>query len=193
MIRIDVGHFLRSFDYNALVEEMAEAGVNRMLEVVTKILMDFPILTYESERVYFWKALCNASRRKDVVWLWIITYNPALDISEGLSTSPARIPDWELPELGQDEEELDIEAEAKSLSQCTEITSEENFLRQARELEEWFKKNARPASFCHNVREYVDTFRYSGTGKISAKVQLSEGGFLALATDEGIAWLIENY
>jgi len=192
MICIDVGHFLKSFDYDELVNKMAKAGVDRMLEVVTKTLMDFPTLTYESERVYFWKALCNASRKRDIVWLWIIAYNPALDISEGLSTNPAFVPDWELPELGQDEDELDIEAEAEFFSQHVEI-SEENFMKQAQGLEEWFEKNAKPSSFCHNLKEYVDTFRHSGTGKISAKNQLSEGGFLALATDEGIAWLIENY
>jgi len=50
-----------------------------------------------------------------------------------------------------------------------------------------------PDNRCKTFQEYVATFYYSGTGQMMAQVQLTEAGFHALATREGIDHLMTTY
>ena len=189
---------VQRFNYAALVKKLAQAGQEKMPKVLDSELRELPKADFEAEREYFWKALHNAARQNTAVWLWFVTQFSQFDTGNGLHIDPKSTSDWQLPEIDPNGEKIDWEAEAEAEQKnYPSEPTEENFLLQAAALEQYFKENTQPEDKCHNINEYVATLAYpggsSGTGKMSAKMQLAAAGFRALATDQGINWLIKNY
>jgi hypothetical protein len=185
---------VQTLDYDGLVKEMAQENSMGMAMILSDALGTLPKPKLAAERDYFWKALHNASRRNLKVWLWLITQLPHLDTAKGLHTDPYFNADWPLPEIRPDGELIDKKAEAKAIPpQYPADPTEENFRGQVYVLEQYFRDHADPESVCHNVTEYVATFYYRGTAKMHAKQQLAAYGLNALATQEGIEWLMRNY
>lgn len=61
------------FNYAGLVEEMSQAGFEKMGEVLSHSLHNLPKAKWVNEKDYFWKSLFNAARSNDMVWLWLAT------------------------------------------------------------------------------------------------------------------------
>lgn len=71
----------------------------------------------------------------------------------------------------------------------------ENFQAQAEYLNTFLRVEAEknPSNVCKSIQEYVETFYWSGTAQMHARMQLSQSGYHALASLEGIQWLRETY
>lgn len=185
---------VQAFDYDGLVEKMARVELRDIIAILDKALGELPKPTRVGERDYFWKSLHNASRKNTAVWLWLVNQFPYVDTGNGLHTDPYFTTDWLLPEIRSDEDLIDEEAEAKTRPpQYPSEPTEENFRGQTYVLEQYFRDHSEPGSRCRNVAEYVETFYYRGTAKWHARQQLATHGLYALATQEGIEWLMRNY
>ena len=182
-----MAYAVETFDYEALVERMSEAGMGKMAEVLNEALATLPPPRLQTERTYFWRALANAARDTDAVWLWLCAHFPHLDPSGGMHTSGRFVPEWELPQI----RETDPVAQPVELpEQMPAEPTEENFEAQARRLQQIFdERNGRIKS----VAEYVATFCDSGSAGIHAQFQLGREGLMALATSEGVEWLRKKY
>ncbi len=187
---------VQEVDYPALVVEMAAVGTGNMGDVVFAKLREIGSPKWKNEIRYFWTALFNAARESDVVWLWLCTaphirrfgpYNPTNTVF------PERVDTMPLPEIGGPDDESFEPTERPK--QWSSEPTEDNFREQAEALDEFLRAEGEknPQNQCKSVADYVATFQNSGTGQMMARVQLMENGFHALATDEGISWLIANY
>ena len=188
---------VEDFGYEGLVQKMSQTDdAGEMGQLVADVLKEMPKPKFEAERDYFWKALHNAARKDAKVWLHFIVSFPQYDTGKGLYTMPQMTKNWDLPKIDLNGKLINWEEERK-IKKNTKVypsdPTEENFEEQARQLENFFKATVSPEDRCKNVKEYVDSFRYSGTGKISAMFQLADLGLKALATQEGTNWLIKEY
>ncbi len=184
-------------NYDGLVSKIAatEKEEDRTGAIVT-VLELLPRPRLKAEREFFWKALHNATRKNEKVWLWFVNAFPQLDTGGGYFTMPDLTTDWQLPVIDPDGDEIDAEEENKASSpvQFSSEPTEENFQEQELVLEKWFKDNAKPCDRCQNVTEYIETIHHSGgTGEWMARTQLATYGLYALATPEGIVWLTNKY
>lgn len=182
---------VQEFDYAGLAQRMAAVDMSQYSAILNQALAELGSPQYETERTYFWRALANTTRHQAAenghhqVWLWLCTQFPGLNPTEFVF--PQMVPDWELPEIRDtDPVAKPIELPARMSAEPTE----ENFRAQADRLQAILDERQ---GRVRSVREYVDTFRHSGTGQMSAQMQLSREGLLALATQEGIRWLIATY
>ena len=187
---------VKEVDYSALVTEMAEVGADNMGDVVFAKLHELGSPKWKNEIRFFWASLFNAAKVSDVVWLWLCVaphirrfgpYNPTNTVF------PERVGDMPLPEIGGPDDEL-FEPTERPKQWSSELT-EENFREQAEALDEFLRVEGEknPENRCRNIEGYVSTFCHSGTGQMCAQMQLVEAGFHALATREGIDWLVANY
>jgi len=183
------------FDYAGLVTKMEAAGIEQMDVVLSAAFIILPQPEFELERTYFWRALYNASRRSDIVWLWLCIQYPALDTGRGMHAYPQFVPDWELPIIHADGKRIDHAAEAKrQLTQYPGDPTEANFVEQAGVLAMIIATLPRSdEDVVQSVQQFVDTWRHSGTGKMQAQIRLQHLGLHALATPAGIQWLLEHY
>lgn len=188
-------YLVETFDYTGLVEKMADAGIKKMDEVLNKAFASLSKPKWEREKEYFWKALFNAARKEDTVWLWLAT-QPQLaqyDPSRGLHTSGRFVNLWSLPEIGGPGDQL--AQEARLPKQWSPKPTEANFLEQTEAFNQSLltKEEKHPGNKCKTVWDYVATFYHSGSAQMSAKMQLAAAGFRALATQKGIEWLMKEY
>ncbi len=190
---------VQQVDYEGLVAQMVQAGFGEdgMAKVLVEQLGKIGKPEWNNEIIYFWKALFNASRKNDAVWLWLSAQphirnfgTPGSDVYVFSQFTG----EWELPEIGGPDDKPYQVSEEKGTKFPGEPT-EGNFVAQAEHLDACLRAQAEknPDNRCKNIAEYVATFYYSGTGQISARIQLVEGGYHALATDEGIRWLMNTY
>ena len=84
--------------------------------------------------------------------------------------------------------------ETTTFKQWPAEPTEEKFSEQAEALDEFLKAESKedPTAKCKSATEFVDTFRNIGSGQMAAQMMLKANGFNALATLEGIQWLIGN-
>lgn len=184
-------YYVEKIDYHKLVRDMAAAeNLIKMAAVLAKELTKLPKSRTKIQEDYFWKALHNASRKNEKVWLWIISMYPAYDAGKGRFTIPSLSVDWRLPIITPDSQPATATAAPK---QYPPEQTEKNFQEQANVLIQWFKDNEDPGNRCNNIKEYVATFQGNGTGQVEAMMQLKAYGLNALATPEGVKWLIKTY
>ena len=106
MNQIQEGLFaVHEFDYQGLVEKMDEAGIEHMADVLTSKdgLLALPSEgpKWKNEMTYFWKALFNAARTKDAVWLWLMSVPELRGLAPNTNfVFPQLVDDMELPEIG---------------------------------------------------------------------------------------------
>jgi len=187
---------VEQIDYASLVTEMAAVGMDGMSEVLFKKLNELGQPKTKNEIRYFWSALFNASRANDAVWLWLCTaphirqFAPA---EAKFNAIPQFASDIPLPVIGGPDDEP-FEPSERPKQYPAEPT-EENFREQAVMLDARLRVEGEknPENRCKTIQEYVATFYGSGSGQIMAQVQLAEAGFHALATREGINYLMRTY
>jgi len=183
-------------DYESLARDMAQAGMDNMADVLSEKLRRLPKPKTKNEVRYFWAALFNAAKAHDAVWLWLCTAPHIRHFAPPeakFRCMPQFVSDIPLPVInGPDDEPLQPSQGPK---QYPDAPTEENFREQAVMLDARLRVEGEknPDNHCKNVREYVESFYFSGTGKILASIQMTEAGFRALATDAGIRYLMETY
>lgn len=187
---------VQEVDYQGLVGDMAKAGMNNMADVLSEKLSRLPKPKTKNEVHYFWAALFNAAKAHDVVWLWLCTaphIRHFAPLEAKFHAMPHFVSDMPLPVInGPDDEPLQPSQGPK---QYPAEPTEENFREQAAMLDARLRVEGEknPDNPCKNVREYVESFYSSGTGKMLASIQMTEAGFHALATDAGIMYLRKTY
>lgn len=192
-----MAYAVQKFDYAGLVERMFEAGIDKMAEVLNSALAGLPKPQWENEKTYFWYSLFNAAREQDAVWLWLSTaphirqFAPP-EVAAG-HVYPQFASDLELPVIGGPDDQP--AEKPKMPKQWSDEPTTENFRQQAEALDAFLQAEGQknPSNACKTVADYVASFYYSGTGQMMARVQLTEAGYHALATQEGIRWLMETY
>jgi hypothetical protein len=190
---------VQQIDYEGLVASMAHAGFgeNGMADVLAEQLGAIGKPQWENEIIYFWKALFNAARSNDAVWLWLMAQPHIRKFGQPGSefhTSGQFVDNWGLPEIGGPNDQPYTEPTEKKEKFSAEPT-EENFRTQAEHLDAYLRAEGEknPGNACKTIAEYVASFYYSGTGRIHAQIQLIEGGYHALADEKGIEWLMATY
>lgn len=184
---------VQDVDYSTLVHKMDEAGIPGMADVLANTFEDLGSPKWQNELRYFWTALFNAAKEREIVWLWLCT-QPQLEQFHPVSTVYATLaPDLPLPEIGGPDDKPFVPAERPK--QWPSESTEENLRQQAEALDSYLRAEGerKPENRCKSISDYVNSFRNSGTGQMSAQMQLSSAGYHALATPEGIDWLISNY
>lgn len=189
-------HTVEQVDYHGLVGQMASVRMDGMADVLFEKLGKLGQPKTKNEIRYFWAALFNAARSNDGVWLWLCTTPHIRQFAPPeaeFHTMPQFARDISLPVIGGPDDEPYQPSEGPK--QYSVEPSEENFREQAAMLDARLRVEGEenPDNRCKTVQEYVATFYYSGTGQMLAQVQLTEAGFHALATREGIDYLMTTY
>ena len=187
---------VQQVDYPSLVSQMATAGIEGMGDVLFAKLGALGEPKFRNEIRYFWAALFNAAKANDVVWLWLCTAPHIRQFAPPEAqhhTLPQFASDISLPVIGGPDDEPFQAIER--VKQYSAESTDENFLEQAAALDAHLRDEGqkRPSVRCKTIEQYVETFYYSGTGQMMAQVQLTEAGFHALATREGISYLMATY
>lgn len=182
-------------DYMKLVADMAAAGMG-MEEVLNAQTRELGKPETKNEALYFWRALFNASRQNDAVWLFLMNLPQVRHIAPPeaqLHTSGIFVSELPLPVIGGEDDEPFVKAEGPK--RWPAEPTEQNFIEQAAVLDSYLEEAGKecPENRCKSVAEYVETWWYSGTGRMEAAMQLFEGGYLALASDAGLEWLRATY
>lgn len=187
---------VEKIDYQGLVNQMASVGMKEMSEVLFKKLGELDPPKMKNEVIYFWNSLFNAAKSNDGVWLWLCTAPHIRRFAPPeaeFHTMPCFASDLPLPIIGGPDDEPFQPSEGPK--QYSAEPTEGNLLEQAAMLDAHLRIEGEenPTNRCKTVEEYVATFYYSGTGQMSAQVQLTEVGFHALATHQGIDYLMKTY
>lgn len=186
---------VEQIDYRGLVGQMAAAGMDGMADVLFGKLGELGQPKAKNEISYFWAALFNAAKSNDGVWLWLCTAPRIRQFAPPeaeFHTMPQFVNDIPLPVIGGPDDEPCQPSEG--LKQYSAETTEENFREQAVMLDVRLRvEGEKNPTNCCKTEEYVETFYHSGTGQMMAQVQLTEAGFHALATCEGIDYLMKTY
>lgn len=186
---------VKDVDYKKLVEKMNEFEFLGMDIPLSAQLLELGTPSWENEITYFWKALFNAARENDKVWAWLATrpFIRIFDPSEGVHVSGQFVEPWALPEIGGPDDKP-FKKKDPPLQWPAEPTIK-NFLVQCQQLDARLQAEAlnNPNNRCKNIQEYVATFFYSETARTDAQIQITELGYHALATIEGIQWLMDQY
>jgi hypothetical protein len=187
---------VETIDYSALVASMAAKGLDGMADVIAEQLGKLGKPVWANETTFFWRSLYNASRANDMVWLWLVTQPHVRNFSPAGAeryAMPGLAPEAKLPLIGGID---DTPYEARERpKQWPDDPTEGNLREQAVALDAYLKAEAesRPSNHCKCIDDYVATFYYSGSGQMLARTQLIESGFHALATEEGLRYLMETY
>lgn len=190
-------YVVEQIDYRGLVRQMAAAGIDGMADVLFGKLGEIGQPKTQNEIRYFWVALFNAAKANDAVWLWLCTaphirhFAPA-EAKAG-HVFPQFAEDMGLPAIGgTDDEPFQPSERPKQYSAEPTL---ENLQDQATALDACLREEGKknPSNRYKSIEEYVVSFYYSGTGRLCARVDLAEDGYHALATSEGIKWLMETY
>ena len=182
-------HKVMKVSYRELVQRMIAAGLDGMGQVLIGQLDELGQPETKNEVRYFWAAFHNAvlETEDQSVWLWLVN-SPHVRHFATNCGGP-----MELPEIGGPDDEPYVPTEG--LKQWAAEPTEQNFIEQAAAfdnlLEEAGKEN--PENQCKTIAEYVSTWWHSSTGRMEAHVELVEGGFHALATQQGLDWLMATY
>lgn len=186
---------VEKIDYDDLVRKLEKAkDISAYLD--EEIFMKLSKPKWQNELFYFWIALAKAARNSDRVYHWFVL-QPRF---RHLVIEYGSLADWQLsidrlilPNIGglDDKPCKEPEEADQSLSKPTK----ENFQREVNKLDKIIQEQGKkdPGSECTNIQEWVRTLQGSGTGQIDARMLLIELGFNALATTEGILYLIKNY
>ena len=167
---------------------MAAAGLDGMASVVAEQIKNLGKPMWANEIPFFWRSLYNAARSNDTVWLWLITQPHVRKFAPAGGehcAMAALAPEAKLPLIGGIDDTPHEPTERPK--EWSEEPTEENFREQAAALDALLKKQAQ------GIDGYVTNFYYSGSGQGLARTQLIECGFYALATEEGLRYLMENY
>lgn len=183
-------------DYRGLVSQMASVGMDGMADMLFGKLGELGQPKTKNEIRYFWAALFNAAKSNDGVWLWLSTAPHIRQFASPeaeFHTMPQFASDIPLPVIGGPDDEPYQPSEGPK--QYSAEPSEENFREQTAMLDARLRVEGEknPTNRCKTIQEYVATFYHSGTGQIMAQVQFTESGFHALATREGVDYLMTTY
>lgn len=192
---------VETFDYEKLIQQLGamfwEHRFNEMMSLINETMGE---LTKDSEwnneGVYFFHSLYNAARKESHVRIWLATQphlrNWAPENVGSLFVD--EVPLLPLPEIGGTNDKRRRDTISIERPKFTSALTEENFeaqlefFKQLIEYPELYNMNFESKS----IQEWVNNFRYSGTGKQMAATILTENGCYALGTPEGIAWLIKK-
>lgn len=190
---------VENLDYDALVGRMRIAGLDNMTGVLAEQTKALGTPQWANEITFFWRSLYNAARKEgnEAVWLWFVTQPHIRHFAPAGAenyTIPACAPEATLPLIGGIDD-TPYEPPAEQPKVWPAEPTPENLAEQTAALDKTLRElsEGREEVRCHNVAEYVATFYHSGTGQMLAKTQMVEYGFLALATDDGIAYLRATY
>lgn len=170
---------------------MASAGLDGMANVLVEVFSELGTPQTKNEVSYFWAALFNAARTNNLVWTWLCTRPHIRKFAPPKAkfhTVPQLAGNIPLPAIGGPDDEPYQPSERQK--QYSAEPTEANFRKQAAVLDALLQAEEGEIK---NIREYVASFYYSGTGKIVAQTQLMEAGFHALATRQGIDYLMKTY
>lgn len=189
-------HAVEQIDYPGLIGEMAEAGMKGMPDVLFGKLGELGQPKTRNEVRYFWAALFNAARTNDPVWVWLCraphirNFAPPEAEAHVMPVFMSNIP---LPVIGGPDDAPYQPSEQPK--QWPVEPTEENFREQVEVLDAYLRAEGEknPDNFCKTIRDYVASFYHSGTGQMMTQIQLTEAGFHALATREGLDWLMKMY
>lgn len=190
-------YVVEQIDHSGLVGQMASVGMDGMADVLFGKLRELGQPKTKNELCYFWASLFNAAKANDAVWLWLCTAPHIRQFAPPeaeFHIMPQFVSDVPLPPVigGPDDEPYQPRTWSRNYS--AEPT-EENFREQATALDTHLRAEGEknPDNRCQTIQSYVATFYYSGTGQMMVQVQLTEAGFHALATREGINYLMATY
>lgn len=185
---------VEQIDYPSLVGQMVSVGMDGMADVLFGKLGELGQPKTKNEIRYFWAALFNAAKSNDGVWLWLCTAPRIRQFAPPeaeFHTMPQFARDIPLPVINGPDDEPYQPSEGPK--QYSAEPTEENFREQVAMLDARLRVDGeKPDNHCKTVQEYVKTFYHSGTGQMMAQVQLTEAGFHALATREGIDYLMKT-
>jgi len=177
-------------NYADLVRRMYEAGFGEGMDGVLKAqLLELGHPETKNEAGFFWASLNNAIHRDgsegaNQVWLWL-QGTPFIRHFAGDR-------EMDVPVIGG-EDDGPWEPIDKNIWPAEE--TEDNFVTQAAALDNLLQEEGKknPKNRCKTIGQYVATWYHSGTGRMMAQIQLIEGGYLALASQKGLDWLMATY